>query len=184
MHVRPLLFLAVLGCGPSSTSPSSTHPFAREDGALTAGSDAGDATTMPPTVNSFLDLAHVAGGVGACSNTGPHRWTETGCFNTELPPAPSIQRSLVVQHPAHASADANTHTFRHSAPRSLGNQTAQLGSRSSLDGRLNILRDGHEPLIGVLYPENLTRDMQTREAMVAPRTAKIEGGDLVLSWKH
>ncbi|TNE92829.1 MAG: hypothetical protein EP330_00140 [Deltaproteobacteria bacterium] len=144
-----------------------------------AGPDGSDARLLAYPVKQsatqdFLDLAEIAPGVVPCANVGASQWTESGCYNLQLPPQPSIVRSYVTAHASEGPTNTNVVPFGQEQSQWVGGQTVQLGTRSSVDGRLQLISYHHEPVLGMVYPENLTRGWQTQlGARVQPSGATV-----------
>ncbi|MEQ9501685.1 MAG: LamG-like jellyroll fold domain-containing protein [Deltaproteobacteria bacterium] len=109
---------------------------------------------------NFLDLANVANTASACSTSS---YSVGSCYNLPLPPEPSTLRSQAVHFNSYPPSTTGNVRARGTAPQSTTReQTFQLGTRSSLDGRLNIVAYGDRALLSPIYPENLTYGWQTK----------------------
>ncbi|MEO1366056.1 MAG: hypothetical protein AAFX50_02680, partial [Acidobacteriota bacterium] len=133
----------------------------------------------------FEDLAKTAPGVGACTSS----WSADDCYNHQLPTRPSHMRSQVVNKSpfsaifGHEIDKSNVRWWGPpNTPSTSQRQTWQLGTRSSLDGRLNIMSYGWAGRLGVFYPENLDYGFQTK-IDAAGNQLQVRGGEAgVMPW--
>lgn len=143
----------------SSTGCQLAAPLADQALPPQGTQDAMALSTPPAPVLDFLDLAHVHSAVTPCDDTGSTMWTEDKCYNEKLPPEPSITRSFVMARP---DVDSDHMVpFTAEAPIDDG-KTHTIGTRSSVDGRLNIVKYGNKPELAMFYPENLAQGWQTQ----------------------
>lgn len=113
----------------------------------------------------FDDLADIVPGTPACANTA---FNETNCYNRDLPPKPSILRSAITHWEGFSQSTSNVREFKDSVMTPTREQTFQMGTRSSLDGRLNIQNYNYanfETELSYFYPENLDYGNQTKPGL-------------------
>ncbi|MEO1082703.1 MAG: LamG-like jellyroll fold domain-containing protein [Acidobacteriota bacterium] len=130
-----------------------------------------------PNLN-FEDLAKLEPGLPECTS----QWSADHCYDKPLPPRPSHMRSQVVNKtpfPNIFGHDIELSNVRWwgppAAPSTSREQTWQFGTRSTLDGRLNITAYGWQGQIGVFYPENLNYGFRTKTDAAGHRL-KVRGG--------